>query len=100
MIQEEIMILSVLKYKKDDKTGCRLSFIYSGEGKLQNSDNFIGVPEISLFYKPEVFSKFNHTHILVPAIGYFEERKDFRNPLTKRLVLTKVETDEDVIDLL
>ena len=100
MIQEEIIILNVLKYKKDDKSGCRLSFVYSDEDKFQVSDSYKGLTEISLFYKSDVFKKISPEIIFKPVIGTFEERKDFRNPLTTRLVLTKIETENDEIDLL
>lgn len=99
-MEEQITILNVLKYEKDGKSGCRLSFIYSDDSKKDNSKNFKGHAELSLFYDAKVFDKVPLDAIGDPVVGTFKEIKDLRNPLKSRLVLEKIETDEAIISLL
>lgn len=99
-VQQEIIILNVMRYKKDEREGSRISFILSDN--RQESNNFDGYPVVDEFYKEtSVFTKVTKEMIMEPVIGIFRPKQETKSPLRTKLSLAAIETDDgSVINLL
>ena len=99
-IQEEIIILNVMRYDNEKGKGSRVSFIMSNQE--QNSKNFEGYPVIDQFYKDDtsVFDKITKDFIFEPVTATFEIKTNTKNPLRTNSILSRIENDSNVIDLL
>lgn len=98
-IQQAIQILSILKYDNDKGSGVRLSFILIDNP--QKSKNFVGRPVIDQFYDDkDLFDKISDIDLEAPILGTFVSKPQINNPLKVKSILCKLETDDDVIDLL
>lgn len=99
-MEEEIIILNVMRFDTDGRKRCRVNFVYADFDKMQESKNFIGCSEIPNFYEADVFDKFKKSMLFKPVLGRFILQSNPRNPMRQSYVLKSIETDEDTIDLL
>jgi hypothetical protein len=98
-VQEEIIILNKMRYKNEKREGCRVSLIFSD--KIQDSQNFYGCPVLDQFYDdPKIFDKIPKDVILQPAVATLDTKPSPNNPFRTKTIITKLETDSDVINLL
>lgn len=99
-VQEEIMILNVMRWdktKEGGKKGTRVSFILSD--KQSNSANFVGCPVIDQFYEDtNIFNKITDDYILTPLVANFSIKSNM-NPLKATRILSRIENDNASCDL-
>lgn len=99
-VQQEIIILNVMRYENEKGKGSRISFILSDN--RQESKNFDGYPVVDQFYKdnPSIFNKITKEFIFEPVIATFKIQSNTKNPLRTSSILARIENDSNVIDLL
>ena len=99
-VQEEIMILNVMRWdktKEGGKKGTRVSFILSD--KQSSSTNFAGCPVIDQFYDDtNVFNKITDDFILTPLVGNFSIKNNL-NPLKATRILSRIESENASVHL-
>lgn len=101
--ETEIMIISCLRYAKDDNVGSVLTYSLTDPELCKNSDNFVGgVPVTEFFKGAEVFKKIHDNLLSFETVtGHFKVQQDFKNPLKYTNKLDSVTTkDGNVISLL
>lgn len=99
-VQQEVVILNVMRYENEKGKGSRVSFILP-ENK-QEMKNFDGYPVIDQFYKDDtsIFNKITEDFIFEPCVGTFRVQPSKSNPLRTNSILAKIENDSNAIDLL
>lgn len=95
-VQEEVIILNVMRYSNEKGEGCRVSLIFCE--KSQDSKNFKGCPVVDQFYtNPKVFDKISEDFRLTPVLATLSFEPNPNNPLRTRSIITRLENDEDVV---
>ncbi len=99
-MKEKIMINSVLKYGKEENTGTRLSYLLIGKDKFSNNDNFKGYTEVVSYYKGDsVFNKITADMIGKSLDVNFKQVQSYKDPLTVKNILSSIEYNGTVINL-
>lgn len=96
----QVMLLNVLKYENEKGKGTRVGLIFCEKDSLQSTDKFKGFSEISLFYEIDVFDKIPVDFIGRPVTAYIVEKSSTKNPLRKQQIISSLEYDNRIIDLL
>ena len=98
-IQQEIIILNVMRYENDKGKGSRVSFILVDN--RQTSKNFDGYPVLDQFYdNTGVFDKITKEFVFEPVVGTFVVQPNRNNPLRTTSILSRIENDSNAVDLL
>ena len=99
-VQQEIIILNVMRYENEKGKGSRVSFILSDQ--KQETKNFNGYPVVDQFYKDDtsILNKITDEFIFEPVVATFKSQTNTRNPLRTSSILSRIESDNNAVDLL
>lgn len=98
-MKQEILILNAMRSEK--KGYCSIEFIFYDKNALQSTKNFKGYKPIMLFYNDmSILEKITDKMLLAPVIAEFEERRDAFNPLSRKLFIKALKTNDATVNLL
>lgn len=98
-----IMLLNALTYtsKPNGEVMSRVGYIFTDKDTKSNNEKFKGYGEQASFYKgTSVFDKIPFEWMGQKILAHCEDRSYPNNPLETRKIITKLEFDGKIIDLL
>lgn len=99
-VQEVIRILNVMRWENEKSKGTRVSIVLVEQ--LQDTKNFKGNAVIDQFYDDtDIFDRLVNEDVFgVDLVGHFVPRPQKNNPLKINSILSSVENEDVVINLL